>query len=161
MIFLVLGTQKFQLNRLLREVDELIENGLITQEVVAQIGNSQYKPSNYKYYQFLDKKLFDDYINKASIIVTHSGVGTIITALKAKKPVIVFPRLEKYGEHVDDHQLDIAKAFEKKKYVLCCYEHDSLKNILDKCNDFPFENYISGNDKIIDIINEYLMAHCV
>lgn len=159
MIFLVLGTQKFQLNRLLREVDELIENGLITQEVVAQIGNSDYKPLNYKYYQFLDKEVFDDYINKASIIVTHSGIGTIITALQAGKPVIVFPRLKKYGEHIDNHQLDIAKAFEKKKYVLCCHEHDSLINIFDKCKEFPFQTYVSGRDNIIDIINAYLIIH--
>lgn len=159
MIFLVLGTQKFQLNRLLREVDELIKNGLITQEVVAQIGNSDYKPLNYKYYHFLDKEMFDDYINKASIIVTHSGIGTIITALQAGKPVIVFPRLKKYEEHIDDHQLDIAKAFEKKKYVLCCYEHDSLIDILNKCEKFTFETYVSGRDNIIDIINAYLMIH--
>lgn len=159
MIFLVLGTQKFQLNRLLIQVDELISNGLITQEVVAQIGNSDYKPLNFRYFRFLDKERFDDYISRASIIVSHSGVGTIITALKAGKPVVVFPRLKKYGEHVDNHQLNIAKAFEKKNYVLCCYEHDSLKNILDRCNDFHFETYISGADKIIDIINEYLKTH--
>ena len=159
MIFLVLGTQKFQLNRLLREVDILIENGLIMQEVVAQIGNSDYIPLNYKYYHFLDKELFNDYINKANVIVSHSGIGTIITSLQAGKPVIVFPRLKKYGEHIDDHQLDIAKAFEKKKYVLCCHEHDSLINILDKCNDFPFATYVSGRDNIIDIIDAYLTIH--
>lgn len=159
MIFLVLGTQKFQLNRLLIEVDKMIENGEITEEVIAQIGNSDYKPSNYKHYQFLDKELFDDYINKARIIVAHSGVGTITTALKAEKPVIVFPRLKKYGEHVDDHQLDIARAFEKKNYIICCYEQDSLKDILDKCNNYSFDMYISGKDKIVELINGYLMTH--
>lgn len=159
MIFLVLGTQKFQLNRLLIEVDRQIENGSITEEVVAQIGNSDYKPLNYKYYQFLDKEVFDDYIDKASIIIAHSGIGTIITALQAGKPVIVFPRLKKYGEHIDNHQLDIAKAFEKKKYVLCCHEQDSLIDILDRCDRFPFATYVSGRDNIIDIINAYLTIY--
>ena len=123
MIFVVLGTQKFQLNRLLQKLDEYVEQGLLKDEVFAQIGNSTYKPKNYKYKDFVDKKEFDETVAKADVVIAHSGVGTIITAIHAQKLVIVYPRLAKYNEHVDDHQLDIAKAFEMKKYVLCCYEN--------------------------------------
>lgn len=156
MIFVVLGTQKFQLNRLLIEIDRLIEEGKITEEVVAQIGNSTYKPKNFKSFEFLDKESFDLMVAKADKLVTHSGVGTIITALSANKPVIVFPRLCKYKEHVDDHQLDIAKAFEKKKYVLCCYEGDLLEDKLNEMQHFEFDKYISEREKMVNIIDSFI-----
>lgn len=156
MIFVILGTQKFQLNRLLIEIDELIENGDITQEVIAQIGVSDYRPKHYKYYRYIDKNQFDDFISLASIVITHSGVGSIISALKAKKPVVIYPRLHKYHEHVDDHQLDIAKAFEKKNYVICRYDDDTLAQVMKRLNQYPFADYISNTNRIIDVIEEFL-----
>lgn len=156
MLFVILGTQKFQLNRLLKEMDELIEQGVITQEVIAQIGVSDYEPKRYKYYRYLDKSQFDDFISQASLIITHSGVGSIITALKAKKPVVVYPRLQKYHEHVDDHQLDIAKAFETKNYVLCRHEEDTLAEVINRCNEYPFAEYVANTNRISGIINEFL-----
>lgn len=156
MIFVVLGTQKFQLNRLLQKLDEYVEQGLLTDEIYAQIGNSTYKPRHYAYKEFMDKKEFDATIAKADLVIAHSGVGTIITAIHAKKPVVVFPRLAKYKEHVDDHQLDIARAFEMKKYVLCCYENDDLLEKINKCKDFQFDEYVSQQKQIIGIIKNFL-----
>lgn len=156
MIFVVLGTQKFQLNRLLQKLDEYVEQGLLTDEIYAQIGNSTYKPCHYAYKDFMDKKEFDATIAKADLVIAHSGVGTIITAIHAKKPVVVFPRLAKYKEHVDDHQLDIARAFEMKKYVLCCYENDDLLEKINKCKDFQFDEYVSQQKQIIGIIKNFL-----
>lgn len=156
MIFVVLGTQKFQLNRLLQKLDEYVEQGLLTDEIYAQIGNSTYKPRHYAYKDFMDKKEFDATIAKAELVIAHSGVGTIITAIHAKKPVVVFPRLAKYKEHVDDHQLDIARAFEMKKYVLCCYENDDLLEKINKCKSFHFDEYVSQQKQIIGIIKDFL-----
>lgn len=156
MIFVILGTQKFQLNRLLVEMDELIEVGGITQEVIAQIGVSDYEPKHYKFYRYIDKCQFDEFISRASLIITHSGVGSIITALKAKKPVVVYPRLQKYHEHVDDHQLDIAKAFEKKNYVLCRHEEDTLAGVMDRCKQYPLTEYVPNTNRISGIIHTFL-----
>lgn len=156
MIFVVLGTQKFQLNRLLQKLDEYVEQGLLTDEIYAQIGNSTYKPRHYAYKDFMDKKEFDATIAKADLVIAHSGVGTIITAIHAKKPVVVFPRLAKYKEHVDDHQLDIARAFEMKRYVLCCYENDDLLEKINKCKSFHFDEYVSQQKQIIGIIKDFL-----
>ncbi|MBQ2116194.1 MAG: glycosyl transferase [Lachnospiraceae bacterium] len=156
MIFVVLGTQKFQLNRLLQKLDEYVEQGLLKDEVFAQIGNSTYKPKNYKYKDFVDKKEFDETVAKADVVIAHSGVGTIITAIHAQKPVIVYPRLAKYNEHVDDHQLDIAKAFEMKKYVLCCYENDDLLEKIEQSKSYHFDEYVSQQKQIIGIIKDFL-----
>ena len=111
MIFVILGTQKFQLTRLLKLLDEYVQKGLIIDEIFAQIGNTKYVPKYFESKSFLEKEEFENCINKASLIITHSGVGSIVTSIGANKPVIVFPRLKKYKEHVDNHQLDIANAF--------------------------------------------------
>ena len=156
MIFVVLGTQKFQLNRLLKEVDELIEKGGITQEVIAQIGASDYEPKYYKYYRFIDKQQFDGLIAKSTVVITHSGVGSILSALKAKKPIVVYPRLQKYHEHVDDHQLEIAKAFEKKNYVICRHDEDTLPQIMKQCRHYPFADYVSSTNRMLGIVKDFL-----
>lgn len=156
MIFVILGTQKFQLNRLLRKLDKYIEQGLITEEVVAQIGFSDYLPKHFMHYDFLNKEEFDQMIAEADVVIAHSGVGSIITALGAGKPVVVFPRLSRYKEHIDDHQLDIAHAFSKKKYVLCCNEEDSLLDKIEESRTFHFETYVSQRERIVGIIRDYL-----
>ena len=156
MIFVTLGTQKFQLNRLLKRLDRYIEQGKITDKVIAQIGYSDYLPKRYEYVEFLNKSEFDEMIESADIVIAHSGVGSIIRALNADKPVIVYPRLSKYREHIDNHQLEIAYAFSRKNYVLCCGENDDLLEKIAECRNFHFEKYISQREKIVGIIDDYL-----
>lgn len=115
MIFVTLGTQKFQLNRLLKLLDDLCRTQKIKEEIFAQIGHSDYCPMHYSYIDFLDKKIFEKKVKESSLVISHGGAGSIMSALKENKPVIVFPRLRKYKEHVDDHQLEIAGALSKKK----------------------------------------------
>lgn len=156
MIFLILGTQKFQFNRLLQAIDQLIETEALTESVFAQIGNSDYRPKHYKFEKFLNKKDFIINIKKASVVITHSGVGSIISAIQLGIPTIVCPRLSKYNEHVDDHQLDIAKAFQKQNFVLCCYETEDLIKLINEANTHVFEKYKSHNNVIVDIIQNFL-----
>ena len=117
MIFITLGSQKFQFNRLLKEIDRLIEQGKITEEVFAQTGYSDYKPKNYKYKNFLDRDQFNDVMSKCDKVITHGGTGAIINAVKKEKKVIAVPRLAKYGEHVDNHQLQIIEQFKEMNFV--------------------------------------------
>ena len=156
MIFIVLGTQKFQLNRLLKLVDSLIEQGQICDDVYAQIGNSTYIPKHYKYVCFLDKKDFEQKMEECEIVVSHSGVGTIISGLKHEKPVIVFPRLEKYGEHVDDHQLEIGESFSKNNLVFLCGENDDLLELIKKSRIHKFNKYVSQREKMITTVSNFL-----
>lgn len=137
-------------------MDQYLGQGLIEEEVIAQIGNSDYIPENYEYFKFLDKNSFDALIERADLIITHSGVGSIITAINSSKPVIVFPRLAQYQEHVDNHQLDIANAFSKKQYVLCCQEEDKLIDVIQKSKTYLFERYQSQTEKIIKAVRSYI-----
>ncbi len=156
MIFVVVGTQKFQFNRLLKKIDDLIENGIINDEVFAQVGNSDYRPQHYHYKQFIDKDEFEKIVDSCDILVTHSGVGTIISGINHDKPVIVCPRLKKYNEHVDDHQTEIAKTFSEMNYILACDENDDISLLLEKCKNHKFEKYSSQKDTTIKVINEFL-----
>lgn len=156
MIFVVLGTQKFQCNRLLKKLDDLVGEGKINEEVFAQKGNSDYEPHHISYTKFLQKHEFESKIRECSLLITHSGVGTIISGVSYQKPVIVFPRLKKYKEHVDDHQLDIARAFQKKKLVLMCGEKDDLYEIIQISKIYKFSEYVSQQGRIIDEIRNYL-----
>ena len=157
MIFVTLGTQRFQFDRLLKYIDEQIENGKIKENVFAQIGNSSYKPKNYNYKDFLDKEEFEEKIKASQLIITHSGVGTIIASINENKPVIVVPRLKKFGEHVDDHQLQIAESFSKKNFVISNGENiDDLIENIKKSKKFKFEKYKSSNKKIQKIIDDFI-----
>lgn len=153
MIFVSLGTQKFQLNRLLIEIDDLIKSGFIKEEVFAQIGNSTYIPLNYKYKKFLTQEEFETCIHKCKLFITHGGVGSICAGLKENKTTIVFPRLCKYNEHVDDHQLEISKKYEELGYILCVDEKTNLKECLFLSRKF-ISSYVYKKNDISNIIYE-------
>lgn len=156
MIFITLGSQKFQFNRLLKEVDRLISKKIIKEEVIAQIGVSDYKPKNYKYYDFMTQEEFKKNIDKSSVVITHAGTGAIITALKSDKKVIAVPRLAKYGEHVDDHQIQLINEFKELNFIEPVYEIEELEQAFLSIKKKKYNKYISNTQKIIDDINDYL-----
>ena len=146
MIFVTVGAQKFQFNRLLIEIDKLIENKSIKEKVFAQIGVSEYIPKNYEYTDFTTQDEFSEKIDEANLIITHGGTGVIVNALKKGKKVIAIPRLSKYGEHVDDHQIQLIKEFEEMNFIEPVYEIDELSNAI----------YVSNTDKIIEDIEKFI-----
>lgn len=158
MIFVTLGSQKFQLNRLLRQLDESLKlQGVMwTEDIFAQIGAADYVPERYPCKHFLDRKEFETKVQKSDLILTHAGVGTIITALSMKKKVLVYPRLKKYQEAVDDHQLSIADAFSKNNYLMVCKESDDLWEKIEECRRHEFTPYVSNRDKVIQVIEDFL-----
>ena len=156
MIFVAVGTQKFQLNRLLKAVDELKERGQLKDEVFAQTGHSDYIPRNYAYQDFLSRDDFQDCISRCDLLITHSGVATIIAGLKLRKSVVVVPRLARFGEHVDDHQLQIAQSFAEKNLLLMCEDPENLGETVERARTHSFAEYVSQRDLMVKTIREYL-----
>lgn len=154
MIFITLGSQKFQFNRLLKSVDELIEGGL-DEEVFAQIGYSNYKPKNYKYKEFLDREEFSEVINCSDIVITHGGTKAIIGAVKKRKKVIAVPRLAKYGEHVDDHQLQLVSQFRELDLIYSCEDGD-LKSAIETVKKTKYKEYESNTQTIMNSLEEFI-----
>lgn len=156
MIFVAVGTQKFPLDRLLAGIDRLVASGQITETVFAQTGYSGYKPENYPYERFLSKEAYEEAIARCDLLVTHSGVGTIMSGLGRGKPVVVFPRLAKYAEHVDDHQLEIADSFSRKNLVLLCADEGRLGEVLRDARTHVFDKYRSQRDNVVETIRTWL-----
>lgn len=158
MIFVTVGSQKFQFNRLLSKIDRLIEEGKITEEVFAQIGYSDYEPRNYKYKKFLDRYEFATIMSKCDTVITHGGTGAIINAIKKEKKVIAVPRLEKFGEHVDNHQLQITEQFVKMKFIEAVNEIDEIENVIERIKQIEFNTYVSNTKNILDNIERFIEA---
>lgn len=156
MIFVTLGSQNFQFNRLLIEIDRLVEEGKITEEVFAQIGYSDYKPKNYCYKEFLDRDEFADIMSKCDKVITHGGTGAIIGAVKKGKKVIAAPRLAKFGEHVDDHQLQIVEQFEKMNFIKYVDHEGELEKLILNIDKASFQNYKSNTLNIISSIEKFV-----
>lgn len=157
MIFITLGSQKFQFDRLLKKVDELMEAGVIQEEVIAQIGASTYIPQNYEYVKFMAREKFAETMDACNVVITHGGTGVIIGAVKKGKKVIAIPRLAKYGEHVDDHQLQLLNQFDDLKIICACYDVEELGEFYGKLDEMEFRPYVSNTATVIASIEEFLL----
>lgn len=135
MIFLTVGTQ-FPFDRLVEAVDGVFDEGLTDGELFAQIGESSYRPHNFESVASLGKKMFDKYVKKASAIISHAGIGIITIALENEKPLLVMPRLKRYGEVVNDHQAGIARKFEELGHIVVAYEAEELPEKIEQLKTF-------------------------
>jgi UDP-N-acetylglucosamine transferase subunit ALG13 len=125
MIFLTVGTI-LPFDRLVRAVDEAVGHGLIQEEVFAQIGKTKTIPKHIESADVLDKDTFGAKVRQASSIISHAGMGSITMALTHNKPLLVMPRLKRFGEHVNDHQLGTARKFEELGCVVVAYTEEEL-----------------------------------
>lgn len=158
MIFVTVGSQKFQFNRLLKKIDEMIENGQIKEPVFAQTGACDYVPKHYSYVDFLDRDAFAARIDECQTVITHGGTGVIINAVKKGKKVIAVPRRAQYGEHVDDHQCQLLKQFDATELILACYELDDLPEYYARLDQVTFRQYSTNTHVIIESLDEYLSS---
>lgn len=129
MVFVTVGSQKFPFDRLIQKVDQMIRAGLIQEEVFIQTGTGKYVPSC-RHQAFCRQEHFQELMAACGILITHGGAGTMVDAVKRGKKTIVVPRLARYGEHVDDHQLELTGRFHALKLVYACPETVGLAEAL-------------------------------
>ena len=142
MIFVTVGSRNYPFNRLFEKLDSLYENGILTEPMFAQIGTSTYKPKYYEFKDYISQDEFLEKVKEADIVVSHGASGSIMKALNAGKKVIAVTRLEKYGEHINDHQIQNNEAFGSNHYVLMA---DLELNDLGEC----FQKIYDGIDNIV------------
>jgi len=156
MIFLTVGTYPLPFDRLVKATDTAIMEGLIEEEVFAQIGLCSYMPQNMEYVEMLQKEAFDSYFQRASSVISHAGIGAITTALKNHKPLLVMPRMKRYKEHVNDHQVATAKKFEELGHILAVYDVKDLPNGIRKLKNFIPRERKASPDAIAERIRRFL-----
>lgn len=156
MILVLLGTQNNNFKRLLLEISNCINNGIIKDSVIVQAGYTAFKSSNMKIFDFISKDKMDSLISSADLIITHGGVGSILQGIKSGKKIIAVPRLKEYGEHVNNHQVQIIENFNNNGYIKGIFEIEDLGNAIKNIDNFSpvsFKN-LSGN--IIELITNYI-----
>lgn len=142
-IFIVVGTQE-PFDRLIKAIDQWagLNPGYT---IFGQISKAGYKPVFFTFTDFISPDRFDKYLHDADLIISHAGMGTIISALANSKPIIVMPRLAANHEHRNDHQVDTAKSFEKLGFVKAVYNEQELYDALDSAKSFKAAEKISSD----------------
>ena len=156
MILVMLGTQNNSFYRLLEEIDRLIEIGKINEEVIVQAGYTKYESQNMKIIDFVSNDEIEKLEQQADCIITHGGVGSIIGSIEKGKKVIAVPRLKQYGEHVNDHQLDIVESFDKLGYIIGITDVSQLEKALKRVKEFEPKKYIQNTGNIIKIVENFI-----
>jgi UDP-N-acetylglucosamine transferase subunit ALG13 len=122
MIFVTVGTTHFQFDRLIVGVASLETD----EEFVVQRGPSLASAGNARVVDFLSFGELADYIRRSRVVVSHAGVGSIMVALSEGRRPIVVPRLARFGEAVDDHQVQVAEMLAERDRVRLVMEPESL-----------------------------------
>jgi len=156
LIFVTVGTQDVPFDRLIRSVEKEIEKGTIKEDVIVQCGCTKVKSKKMKMVNLMEMEEFKKTIKNASVVISHGGVGTIIDALNANKVVIVCPRLSKYKEHTNDHQLQIVKKFSEEGYIIPLKDPTKLAGALETAKIFKPKKYQSNTKNMINLIENFI-----
>lgn len=156
MILVLLGTFYIEFPRPIIAIEKLLKEGKLNEEVIVQNGYTQYQSDYLKLQPFLDHDTLDKLYSDARIIITHAGTGSIMKGVKMGKKMISVPRLHKYGEHIDDHQIEIHNEFVKMGYIYPWNENDSLEEILKEINNFVPNKYVSNKQEIINYLKTFI-----
>ena len=162
MIFVTVGTHEQPFNRLIKEVDRLVETGVIKDDVFIQTGYSTYEPKFCKWSNLISFDEMNKLMRTSDIIITHGGPATFMSAVSNGKRTIVVPRQEKYGEHVNDHQVDFSRKVNDKYHLFYLLEDvNNLQKILCKINSEESFNKLKSNNsvfcrRLVEEINKIL-----
>ena len=124
MIFITVGTHEQPFDRLLKCVDQMIDDGQIKEEVICQKGFTDYEPHNYKSEKLIPYDQMQENIEKARIVITHGGPASFIAPLAVGKIPVVVPRKKEFNEHVNNHQLEFSKEVAKRMKNIIVAETD-------------------------------------
>lgn len=155
MILITLGTQDKPFYRLLDAVQKQIDNKKIKDKVIVQAGiSSDFKSKDMEIFDLIPMDEYDKLIKECDILITHGGVGSIITGIKNNKKVIAAARLKRYGEHVNDHQLQIIENFTDSGYILSLNNFEELDSVLEQIKKFEPKKFKSNTENFIKLIKK-------
>ncbi len=159
MILVMLGTQNNSFHRLLEEVQKCIDDKSIDEEVIVQAGATKFKSKDMKIFKLVSTKRLNEYVDNASYVITHGGVGSIVSCIKKGKKVIAVPRYSKYGEHVNDHQLQIIQTFDSQGFIKGIKDISELEEAIKEIKDFKPQEFVSNTQNIINIIDDFIQKN--
>lgn len=158
MLLVVLGTEKYSFTRPLLALEAYLKENLLGEDVVVQAGYTQFVSTRMKIIPFFNLVELEKLYEEARVVICHGGTGSVVTGVKLGRKVIVVPRLKKYGEHIDDHQLELVNAFSEKNYIMPWEEGVSILDIFNRIDDFEPAEFISGRDAIVDFVDSFIQG---
>ena len=159
MILVTLGTNDKSFTRLLDGIHHAIEEGIIQEEVIVQAGYTKYQDVKMNIHSSFEREEFERFIDEARILITHGGVGTIMTALKKKKKILAAARLSQYHEHVNDHQTQLLDAFDEAGYLIYMRDLNNLKPYFEQIETFTPKELESNQDVIVEYLTDWIDSH--
>ena len=138
MILVSVGTQ-LGFDRLVRSVDEW-HTTRPDVEMHFQIGNGEYRPRHGKWTRFMDFGAYHELARQSDLLVSHAGMGALLTALEMELPLLVMPRRGHLGEHRNDHQQDAARHIFPTFGVTTVRGTNELRSALDDWESLPAPN---------------------
>ena len=158
MIFVTVGGQ-LPFDRMIRCVDAWAgQTG--RQDVFCQIGEASFEPEHARFERFLAPQEFADHLERASVLIAHAGMGTILGAMQLGKPIVIFPRQAELGEQRNDHQLATARAFAQRGDLAVAMDEAELREVLGRIDQLQPAERIgpAASEPLQAAIREFLEA---
>lgn len=154
LILVLCGTQKQDFTRMIKLVEEVSD----LEEVVVQAGHNQYQSDKMEVFSFVSNDKIQKLYEEADLIVTHAGAGSMLQAIQNHKKIIAVPRLKEYGEHVNNHQIELAEKFESLGYLIAYRDGEEFIQVYEKAKQFKPKPYtLKGN--MIDLLDAKLKSY--
>ena len=154
MIFVTVGTQDKPFVRLLDAIEKAIGKKEIVDEVIVQAGYTKYESTNMKILEYIPFDEFGKYIDDADVIITHGGVGSILSSVKKGKKVVAVARLSEYGEHTNDHQLQVIEKMSKQGYIIDGNNLNNIGQAVESAKKLIVKEYIPNTDNFINSLRK-------
>lgn len=129
-------------------------------DVFAQIGPTDFRPSNVQWTNFLGPEDFKRRFEAAQVIVAHAGTGSIITALQLGKPILVMPRRAALRETRNDHQVATAEQFRRFKSVVVAWDEKDLVARLEQIEGLEGQQAVGSHasPELVDAIRSFIVG---
>lgn len=154
MIFVTVGTNEAAFDRLIVALDRIPPG----EELVAQCGSSAHRPARAVCFDFLPFEELTQLVRQARVVVTHAGAGSTMVALANGKRPIVVPRLRRYGEAVDDHQLHFGRRLAEEGLVTLAEDPELLPEALAAVGAGSLEASVAADERLVEELRLLITA---
>ena len=154
MILVTVGTNEAPFDRLLRA----FETRPRTEELIVQHGPSRVRLHGARCVEFLSFEELADTIRRARVVVTHAGVGSIMTSLANGKRPVVVPRLRRFGEAVDDHQVALGRRLDEAGLVTFVEDPRDVPQAVETAVAAPGID-LGPNPRLVADLKSFIDAH--
>lgn len=154
MILVTVGTHRQGFDRLVQPMDEL--TAVLGEQVVIQRGSSTYEPRHAEHFQWTTSQRMEQLTQTARVVVTHAAAGAILLALHHRRPLVVIPRSRRCGEHVDDHQYQLARALDAAGKAVAVFDPTAarLRTAIEQASQLEAES--EGPGKLVCALRRQL-----